>query len=51
MTRRRVTAALILALVILTGTAGADVAFPARLDVVELESGVFEITFTHRRGP
>jgi hydrogenase/urease accessory protein HupE len=46
MTRRRVTAALILALVILTGTAGADVAFPARLDVVELESGVFEITFT-----
>jgi hydrogenase/urease accessory protein HupE len=28
------------------GTASADVAFPARLDVVEEDQGVFEITFT-----
>jgi hydrogenase/urease accessory protein HupE len=40
--------AAVLAAVLLTmaGAASADVAFPARLDVVEQDEGVFEITFT-----
>ena len=30
----------------LSGTAGADIAFPARLDVVEREPGIYDISFT-----
>jgi len=42
----RVSATLLVALLICTGSASADIAFPARLDVIELEEAVFEITFT-----
>ena len=42
----RIAATLLVAFVILTGTASADIAYPARLDVIEQYPGVFEITFT-----
>jgi hydrogenase/urease accessory protein HupE len=42
----RLTASLPILLLAVAGTASADIAFPARLDVVERQSGVFEITFT-----
>jgi hypothetical protein len=43
---RRNAAVLFCALLIATGAAFADIAFPARLDVIEKEAGVFQITFT-----
>jgi len=46
MNSRRITAVIFCALLIATGAAFADIAFPARLDVIEKEAGVFEITFT-----
>jgi hydrogenase/urease accessory protein HupE len=46
MNSRRIAAVFFCALVIATGAAFADIAFPARLDVIEKEAGVFEITFT-----
>ena len=46
MIRWRLAAAIFVVLSISIGTASADVAFPARLDVVEQDEGVFEITFT-----
>jgi len=46
MTRRRIAVVLLAALSIATGSAWADIAFPARLDVIEQEPGVFEISFT-----
>jgi urease accessory protein len=42
----RLAAALTTVLLTMAGGASADVAFPARLDVVEQDEGVFEITFT-----
>jgi hydrogenase/urease accessory protein HupE len=42
----RFTAVLTAVLLTMVGAASADIAFPARLDVVEHEEGVFEITFT-----
>jgi len=46
MNRWRVAAFISVVLLALAGAASADVAFPARLDVVEQNRGVFEITFT-----
>ncbi len=46
MIRWRVAAFSLIALLMMAGAASADVAFPARLDVIERETGVFEITFT-----
>jgi len=46
MNRWRVTALVSIALLMTAGAVIADVAFPARLDVIERETGVFEITFT-----
>ena len=42
----RLAAVFIAVLLTMVGAASADVAFPARLDIVEQEQGVFEITFT-----
>ncbi|KPK57391.1 MAG: hypothetical protein AMS21_11510, partial [Gemmatimonas sp. SG8_38_2] len=46
MRRWRLTAVLFGMVWLLAPSASADIAFPARLDVVEREAGVFEITFT-----
>jgi hydrogenase/urease accessory protein HupE len=46
MNSRRIAAVFFCALVIATGVAFADIAFPARLDMIEKEAGVFELTFT-----
>ncbi|MBT8491678.1 MAG: HupE/UreJ family protein, partial [Deltaproteobacteria bacterium] len=46
MIRWRLAAILTAVLLTSAGTASADVAFPARLDVVEQDEGVFEIIFT-----
>ncbi len=45
---RRGTIAVVLtaALWMISGTAAADIAFPARLDVAESEPGVYDISFT-----
>ena len=42
----RLAAVFAAALMTMAGTASSDVAFPARLDVVEQDEGAFEITFT-----
>ena len=42
----RVATLILVTLLMLTGTVLADIAFPARLDVIEQDHGVFEITFT-----
>ena len=42
----RVATLILVTLLMLTGTVSADIAFPARLDVIEQDHGVFEITFT-----
>ncbi len=42
----RIAATLLVALVILMGTASADITYPARLDVSEREPGVYDISFT-----
>ena len=46
MNRWRVAAFMSAVLLTMAGGAWADVAFPARLDVIEREKGVFDITFT-----
>ena len=46
MTHWRISAVVLAVLLIVAGTASADIAFPARLDVIEREPGVFEISFT-----
>jgi len=44
--RARIAAALLGVLWLFNGSASADIAFPARLDVTEREPGVFDISFT-----
>ena len=46
MISRRIVPVFLGALWVLTGTASADIAFPARLDVTESEPGVYDISFT-----
>jgi hydrogenase/urease accessory protein HupE len=46
MKRWRLSAVMVGMTWLLAGSASADIAFPARLDVVEQEPGVFEVTFT-----
>ncbi|MCJ7755962.1 MAG: hypothetical protein MUP13_15480, partial [Thermoanaerobaculales bacterium] len=46
MRRRRIAVAVAGVLWLAAGSAHADIAFPARLDVAETEIGVYEITFT-----